>query len=97
MAGTTHVYAGVAATVGAEHAGHLGGIFRQEAGGGKWEHLTNGLPGDAEVHAITVSPSDNDTIFVGSTKGIYRSSNRGGKLEHLSVAGGDPEDRKSVV
>jgi photosystem II stability/assembly factor-like uncharacterized protein len=91
MAGTTHVYAGVAATVGAEHSGHLGGIFRQEAGGGKWEHLTNGLPGDAEVHAITVSPSDNDTIFVGSTKGIYRSSNRGGKFEHLSVAGGDPD------
>ena len=27
MAGTTHVYAGVAATVGAEHSGNLGGIF----------------------------------------------------------------------
>ncbi|HVC50713.1 MAG TPA: hypothetical protein VND87_01690 [Stellaceae bacterium] len=91
MAGTSHVYAGVAATVGATHTGTLGGIFRQAAGDGKWEHLTNGLPEGAEVHAITVHPTDHDTIFVGSTKGIYRSGNRGGKFEHLPVPGGDPD------
>jgi photosystem II stability/assembly factor-like uncharacterized protein len=90
MAGTTHVYAGVAATVGMTHTGTLGGIFRQEVGG-KWEQLTSGLPEGAEVHAITVHPTDNDTIYVGSTKGIYRSTNRGGKFEHLSVEGGDPD------
>ncbi len=91
MAGTTHVYAGVAATVGMTHTGTLGGIFRQAEGDKKWEHLTNGLPEGAEVHAITVHPTDTDTLYVGSTKGIYRSTNRGNKFEHLSVAGGDPD------
>ncbi|MBV9583573.1 MAG: hypothetical protein JO213_01670, partial [Alphaproteobacteria bacterium] len=75
MAGTTHIYAGVAATVGMEHAGTLGGIFRQQAGDKKWEQLKNGLADGAEVHAITVHPSDSDTIFVGSTKGLYRRAN----------------------
>ena len=36
--------------------GTLGGIFRQDAGDDGWEHLTNGLPDGAEVHAITVHP-----------------------------------------
>ncbi|TMJ57738.1 MAG: hypothetical protein E6G81_12065, partial [Alphaproteobacteria bacterium] len=81
MASTTHVYAGVAATVGMEHKGTLGGVFRQEAGGKKWEQLKNGLADGAEVHAITVHPSDSDAVFVGSTKGLYRSANRGGKFE----------------
>jgi len=90
MAGT-HVYVGVAATVGMEHSGTLGGIFRQEVGDKKWEQLKNGLPDGAEVHAVTVHPTDHDTIYVGSTKGIYRSSNRGGKFEQLNVPGGDPD------
>ena len=55
MAGT-HVYAGVAATVGMAHSGTLGGIFRQEVGDKRWEQLKNGLPEGAEVHAITVHP-----------------------------------------
>ncbi|HEX3862366.1 MAG TPA: hypothetical protein VHY35_11800 [Stellaceae bacterium] len=87
MAGTTHVYAGAAATMD----GTRGGIFRAAAGDGKWEQLKNGLPEEAEVHAITVHPTDTDTIYVGSTKGIYRSTNRGSKLEHLNVPGGDPD------
>src|SRR6202041_629854 len=91
MADNTHVYVGVAATVGMEHSGALSGLFRQSPGDKGWEHLRNGLPADAEVHAITVHPSNQDTIFVGSTKGIYRSTNRGGKFEKLSVAGGDPD------
>jgi photosystem II stability/assembly factor-like uncharacterized protein len=82
---TTHVYAGVAGTVGMEHSGNLAGAFRQEAGSNKWEKLTNGLPAEAEVHAITVHPSDRDTILVGSTKGLYRSANRGGKFERLAL------------
>src|SRR6476646_10750072 len=77
MAGTTHVYAGVAATVGMEHSGTLGGVFRQEAGDKKWEQLKNGLADGAEVHAITVHPTDSDTVFVGSTKGLYRSADGG--------------------
>ena len=85
MAGTTHVYAGVAATVGMTHSGTLGGIFRQEAGGNTWQKLAGGLPDDAEVHAITVHPTDNDTILVGSTKGLYRSNNRGDRFERLNL------------
>jgi photosystem II stability/assembly factor-like uncharacterized protein len=91
MAGTTHVYAGVAGTVGATHTGNLAGAFRLAVGDNKWEKLGGGLPDDAEVHAITVHPTDNDTIYVGSTKGLYRSANRGGKFEKLALPGGDPD------
>ena len=102
MADNTHVYVGVAATLGAEHAGNLGGIFRQAPGEKGWAHLK--LPEDAEVHAITVHPGDNDTIFVGSTKGIFRSSNRGDKFEKLNVPGNPdtwsilvhPKDNKRI-
>src|SRR5580704_2122424 len=65
MAGTTHVYAGVAGTVGMTHSGTLGGVFRQTVGDDKWQKLGGGLPEDAEVHAITVPPGDTDTVFVG--------------------------------
>src|ERR687891_672700 len=75
MAGTTHIYAGVAGTVGMTHAGDLAGVLRQEAGSNKWEKLSGGLPQDAEVHAITVHPTDRDTVLVGSTKGLFRSTN----------------------
>ena len=85
MAGTTHIYAGVAGTVGMSHIGNLAGIFRQEVGGKSWEQLKSGLPQDAEVHAITVHPSDSDTVLVGSTKGLFRSGDRGGKFERLSL------------
>ena len=91
MAGTTHVYAGVAGTVGMTHTGGLGGIFRQEVGDNKWQKLGGGLPEDAEIHAITVPPGDTDTVFVGSTKGLYRSSNRGNRFEKLALPGGDPD------
>ena len=84
MAGS-HVYAGVAGTVGMTHAGNLAGVFRQAVGDTKWEQLGGGLPADVEVHAITVHPTDSDTIYVGSTKGLFRSSNRGGKFERLAL------------
>ena len=56
MADDTHVYAGVAGTVGMAHSGNLAAVFRQAAGDNRWEQLTGGLPEDAEVHAITVHP-----------------------------------------
>src|SRR5690349_1071038 len=80
----THVYAGAAKSMG----GTLGGIFRQEAGADRWEHLTNGLPEGAEVHAITVHPESPDVVYIGSTKGAYRSTNRGARWEKLNL----PED-----
>jgi photosystem II stability/assembly factor-like uncharacterized protein len=81
----THVYAGVAGTVGMQHSGALSGVFRQAAGDNRWERLTGGLPDDADVHAITVHPTDRDTIYVGSTKGLFRSGNRGGRFERLAL------------
>ena len=81
----THLYAGVAGTVGMAHTGNLAGVFRRAVGDTKWEKLGGGLPADAEVHAITVHPSDRDTVYVGSTKGLYRSANRGGKFERLAL------------
>ena len=45
---------------GAIDGGNGGGIFRQAAGDNRWEHLTNGLPEDADVHAITVHPENPD-------------------------------------
>ena len=67
---STQVYAGTARSMGAT----AGGIFRQAAGDNRWEHLTNGLPEDADVHAITVHPENTDVVYVGSTKGAYRST-----------------------
>ena len=81
---TTHVYAGTARSMGAT----AGGIFRQAAGDNRWEHLTNGVPEDADVHAITVHPENPDVVYVGSTKGAYRSTNRGNTWERLRL----PED-----
>ena len=79
----THVYAGAARSMG----GTLGGIFRQAAGDGQWEHLTNGLPEGAEVHAITVHPENPDVVYIGSTKGSYRSTDRGNRWEKLALPG----------
>jgi len=58
---STHVYAGTARSMGAT----AGGIFRQAAGDNRWEHLTNGLPEEADVHAITVHPENLDVVYVG--------------------------------
>ena len=96
MADNTHVYVGVAGTVGMSHSGNLAGVFRQAAGDGKWEKLGGGLPEDAEVHAVTVHPSDHDTLYVGSSKGIFRSTNRGAKFEKLNVPG-DPDTWSILV
>src|SRR5439155_2774104 len=84
MAGTSHVYAGIAGTVGMEHAGGLVGAFRQEIGDNKWQKLGGGLPEDAERHAITVPRGGPDTAFVGSTKGLDRSRNRSNRFEELT-------------
>jgi photosystem II stability/assembly factor-like uncharacterized protein len=77
----THVYAGTARSMGAT----MGGIFRQTVGDSRWEHLTNGLPEDADVHAITVHPENPDVIYIGSTKGAYRSAGRGSSWERLRL------------
>jgi photosystem II stability/assembly factor-like uncharacterized protein len=81
---TTHVYAGAARSMG----GTLGGVFRQSVGDGSWQQLTNGLPEDAEVHAITLHPDNLDTVYLGTTKGLYRSVDRGAHWQRQHL----PED-----
>jgi photosystem II stability/assembly factor-like uncharacterized protein len=85
MAGTTHVYAGAAATL----EGTRGGIFRQAVGEGRWQQL--GLPDGAEVHAITLDPQNPETVYAGSTKGLFRSRDHGDHWEKLRFPGGDPD------
>src|SRR5437763_760208 len=82
MAGQGYVYAG--AVKSAE--GGKGGVFRQAIGGEGWEAMSDGLPGDAEVHAITVHPDDPNIVFLGTTKGAYRSTDNGGHWQRLALA-----------
>ncbi len=79
----TNVYAGAAASMG----GTMGGVFRQAAGDGGWQRLSNGLAEGAEVHAITVHPEHPETVYLGTTKGAYRSTNRGDRWERLNLPG----------
>ena len=79
MAETSYVYAGTVRSA----AGGSGGIFRQTAGDRRWEALTNGLPDETQVHAITVHPANPEVVFIGTTKGAFRSADRGGRWERL--------------
>src|SRR5882762_6428261 len=76
-----HVFVG--AVKSAE--GGKGGVFRQALGSQRWEALDNGVPADAEVHAITVDPNMTDTVMIATTKGAFRSKNRGDKWERLAL------------
>jgi photosystem II stability/assembly factor-like uncharacterized protein len=83
---TTHVYVGAAQSM----EGTMGGIFRHTIGDGGWHRLTNGLPADAQVHAITVHPDHPERVFIGTTKGAFRSTNHGDRWERLNL-GGEPD------
>jgi photosystem II stability/assembly factor-like uncharacterized protein len=85
MAETSYVYVGTVRSA----AGGSGGIFRQTAGDQRWEALTNGLPDETQVHAITVHPANPEVVFIGTTKGAFRSADRGGRWERLALP--DPE------
>ena len=101
MASQGYVYAG--AVKSAE--GGKGGAFRRAIGADRWEALTDGLPGDAEVHAITVHPDDPNIVFLGTTKGAYRSTDQGAHWQRraLPEPGADvwsitvhPQDRRTI-
>ncbi|MGH7389770.1 MAG: WD40/YVTN/BNR-like repeat-containing protein [Candidatus Rokuibacteriota bacterium] len=76
---TTHVYVGAAA-IGPKA---VGGVFRREAGDGRWEHLTKGLPEVTHVQSITVHPANPDVVYLGTRSGPYRSADRGERWERL--------------
>src|SRR5215472_4188808 len=81
MAEMSYVYAGTVRSA----AGVSGGIFRQNAGDQRWEALTNGLPDETQVHAITVHPANPEVVFIGTTKGAFRSDDRGAHWHDIEV------------
>ena len=86
MNDTSYVYVG-AARAG---SGTRGGVFRRPAAGGAWEELSGGLPGGAEVQAITIHPTDSNILYAGTHHGLYRSRDRGDHWEQLPF----PEDEQ---
>lgn len=75
---TTHVYAAAWST----KDGGVGGLYRSEAGSGRWERLTRGLP-EVDAQAVTVDPSNPDIVYAGTADGPYRSTDRGASWERL--------------
>jgi photosystem II stability/assembly factor-like uncharacterized protein len=58
-------------------------LFRSPAGEGNWQQLTNGMPQDAKVQAITILPDNAGVIYAGTHDGPYRSRDRGDSWERL--------------
>jgi photosystem II stability/assembly factor-like uncharacterized protein len=75
----SYVYVG-AAQAG---AGTRGGLFRRDTEGGEWQQLTDGIPADARVQAVTVHPAEPNVVFAGTHGGPYRSLDRGDTWERL--------------
>src|SRR5581483_7245300 len=76
---STNVY------VGAAQAGRSsqGGLCRWSPGNGGVEKLTNGLPDNAQVQAVTVHPNDANVVYIGTHHGPYRSTDAGNSWEKL--------------
>ena len=76
-----HVFVG--AVKSAE--GGKGGVFRQALGSQRWEALDNGVPGDAEVHAVTVDPNATDTVMIATTKGAFKTRWKSGIDQEVAL------------
>lgn len=59
-----------------------GELFRTEDGGASWSSL-QGMRGKS-IRALTIAPSNPNTIVAGALDGVYRSTNGGKKWEHIS-------------
>ena len=70
----TRIFAGAGAAPARDGVLMRGGLFRCGAGESRWEGLSEGLPENAEIHAILVHPHDPEVIFVGTQDGPYRST-----------------------
>src|SRR6185503_17082568 len=73
--------------VGAARAGNgtRGGLYRRITGEGGWERLSNGLPDETQVQAITVHPDDPDVVYAGTHDGPYRSEDGGDSWRKLPM------------
>ena len=63
--------------------GTLGGVFRMPVGGGAWEHVTRGLPGECHVPCVAIDPHDRERVFVGTGEGPYVSTDGGASWTRL--------------
>ena len=61
------------------------GLFRRPFGEGNWEPITSGLPDLPEIRAITVHPSNSDTVYVATQDGPYRTNDHGDHWERVDV------------
>ena len=68
-----YIYAGVALITEDSE----GGVFRRPTNGGDWVKLTNGLPPDADVHAITLHPTQHGVVYLGTKQGPFVSTDHG--------------------
>lgn len=80
----TRIFAGAGAARSQNGSPTRGGLFRHDGNGSDWEALTNGLPADAEVHAILVRPDNPNEIFAGTNDGPYRSTDGGDHWRRLN-------------
>ena len=82
----TYVYVGIGGehplVVGAEpNSLGEGGLFRRADGEQEWQLLTNGLPQDPQVRALSIHPGNPQVLFAGTQEGVYRSNDRGERWE----------------
>ena len=61
------------------------GLFRSTDGGDSWQRLTRGLPPRPEIRALTVDPSNPDTVYAATQSGPYRSRDGGETWESLGL------------
>ncbi len=84
-----YVYAGAAPVVVKGGGGASGGLFRMDVNGGEWRELSAGLPNNVEARAISIAPSDPNTVYVGTQAGPYRSADAGDSWEAMPLPGNE--------
>jgi photosystem II stability/assembly factor-like uncharacterized protein len=88
----TRIFAGAGSGEGKTQGMYRGGLFRRSPGEGDWQAVSHGLPGNAEVRTIAVSPHDSNVLFVGTQDGPYRSIDGGNRWEKLNFP-----DKNAVI
>ena len=61
------------------------GLFRLSEGSETWEKLSNGLPEEPAIRALTIHPNQPQIIYAGTQEGPYRSNDHGDHWEKLNV------------
>jgi photosystem II stability/assembly factor-like uncharacterized protein len=73
-----------------------GGVWKTTDSGKKWENITDGFLNVGSVGAVTVAPSDNNVIYVGTGSacprgnismgdGMYKSTDAGKSWQHIGL------------